>query len=266
MISVNIPSKDDKRLHRVLLSIANSDFKDVEIIVNNFTLNPKITELCKKFAAIEIRKEANILFSRFLMSKESKGDFILLLDETRSISRNLLSELWQTHSYQAVISEIENGHSFYSRIANYEHESNRQFRREDLNPLTVRYILPRWYEKTLLSDAFYDLRQNLNKEVFVSLQSMDLELIYYETYQRLHEVDVIANTKILHDPDSSLLSIARKYFNYGVGTKKLRGTKYDLLGDLKGRSRRVNGNRSNIQSLVLESLRGGPFVFGYLIS
>ncbi|MGC8558097.1 MAG: hypothetical protein ACP5NC_03780 [Nitrososphaeria archaeon] len=265
LISVNIPATNLTNLDICLshIELAKKEYNDidVEVIVNNVLEREDITNLIKKFGYKEIKKFTNILESRYIMAMESNGDYILLLDDTRFISKNFFSIIKNEPTDMGFFKEIQLGINPYSKLSNI-HNSLFTERNAVLNPMNTRFILPRLYKRKLILHSLDQIINNVPKDIFKKIKAMDLELIYYETFIKKPSYRFYDSVIIYHLP-VNLKSDVRKMYKYGQNTRFLASTKYKMLGNLRGRTRNWKVMMRHPEVSLYLAIRGIPFVLGY---
>ncbi len=265
LISVNIPATNLANLNICLshleLAKRESNDTDVEVIVNNALEKEEITRLHEKFEFKEIKKVTNILESRYIMTMESKGDYVLLLDDTRFISPNFFKIIKDEPTDIGFFKEVQLGRNLYSRLSNI-HNSLYTEKNVGLNPIKTRFILPRLYKRELILYSLDRIINNLPKDVFKNIKAMDLELIYLEAFTKKPHYRFYNSALIYHLP-VSLKSDIRKMYKYGQNTRLLTLTKYAMLGNLGGRKRSGKIIMRHPEVALYLTVRGIPFVLGY---
>ena len=258
MISIEIPVLHARHLSEVFESIRAQTFQDYEVIVVNSSPKGEVSDLIQEYGFKEVRKNARLLKARYLAHRESRGDYALLLDETRALRRDALEILSSLNRDMVLIGEEEIGDSFWIRLANLDKENIMECNA----PMAIRgFALPRLFKKEVLDSAFKSLRENL-KEKFDEVVFPDHELIYYEASKVSNDVFVLKEKLIRHYGDAKLSDIIKKYYRYGKTLKVLRGTPYDMFTRILRKRRRIcKGSKLTLYLLYLA--RGIPFTIGY---
>lgn len=260
-----IAATNPEKLAKCLESIRNQEEHDIEVIVNNATESQEITMICSTYGYAEIKKKTSILWSRYITVAASTGDHILLFDDTRSMSNGLISKLREFKDEIICIDELAVGTGLYTRLYNHDLQSQRKIEEQHLNPIEIRYVLPRFYPARLLKDSLNAVLTKLGEELFTTINAMDLELIYYEAFQISKRVKFLAEPKIIHQSDEGIIDVFKKFYKYGRNTKKISGTVYHTISDLRGRRRKYLGTMEKLYGILFILLRGTPFVLGYLL-
>ena len=259
MISIEIPVVHGKYLHDVLESIRSQSYQDYEVIIVN-SGSDQISDLIRQYGFKEIRKSTKLLYARYLAHMNSKGDFSLLLDETRYLGKDALLTLSSLRRDMIIIHEREVGNSIWIRQAQLDKDNIIY-----CNPADAikGFALPRYVRSEILSRAFEALESNL-KDKFYDVIFPDHELIYYEASKISTDVNIVKEPFIYHYGDSSILDIARKYYKYGKSIRVVKGTLYENFFSTKRKVRKIcRGSlldRVGVYGLYL--VRGIPFILG----
>ncbi|BDB99828.1 glycosyltransferase family 2 protein [Saccharolobus caldissimus] len=259
MFSIQIPVLHGKYLREVFESIRLQSLQDYEVVIVN-SGGKEISELIKEYGFKEIRKDVKLLEARYLANKESRGDYALLLDETRPLRRDALQILSKNLHDMVIIGERELGDSFWVKAAQLDKDNIMLCN----TPEAIKgFALPRLFRRELLTGALERLKVNLG-EKFNQVIFPDHELIYYEASRLSNDVFVLKDELIYHYGDYSLKEIVRKYYRYGRSLKVLKGTPYSFMMSI-GRKRRrvcVGGFRGRLILYTLYLARGIPFLVG----
>ena len=262
MFSIQIPALNGRYLRNVLESIRSQTLQDYEVVVVN-SGGEQISDLVKEFGFKEVRKYVKLLEARYLANGESKGDYALLLDETRPLRRDALEVLSRNLHDMMIIGERELGESVWVRAAQLDKDNIMYCN----SPEAIKgFALPRVFKRELLTRALGTLRVNLG-EAFSQVIFPDHELIYYEASKLSSNVAIVRNELIYHYGDFTLREIVRKYYRYGRSLRVLRRTPYSLMTSI-GRKRRniCKGRiRDRIALYTLYLARGIPFLLGELL-
>ena len=260
MISVEIPVLHGRYLNEVFESIRVQTFQDYEVVVVNSLQTSEVTDLIKQYGFKEVRENVKLLKARYLAHKESRGDYELLLDETRVLRKDALELLSSLSHDMVIIGEEEIGDSFWVKLANLDKENIMECN----TPEAIKgFALPRLFKREILNLAFERLKENLGGK-FDEVVFPDHELIYYEASKVSNDVFVLKEKLIRHYGDAKLLDIIRKYYRYGKTLKVLKGTPYSEFTKISRKRRRIcKGGKFILYVLYL--VRGIPFLLGYML-
>lgn len=262
-ISICIPAINGNHIRECLDSIFTNRFHDFEVIVNDASSNFFISDFISDYDITIIKKNTGSFESRYLTVLAAKGRKILLFDETRVMSATLLEKLNDMQNAMVVVGERDIGKGFLTFISNIDKKSLLD-QGQLLNPLINKSIIPRFYDRVVISEALSKISRNLSDELLRQVVGLDLELIYLESYNITHNIGLIPTSEILHYGDESFLAVFRKYYRYGFTQKMLRGTYYSEFANLSGRNRSTSSFENRLLSLPLQIIRGVPFVLGYI--
>jgi glycosyltransferase involved in cell wall biosynthesis len=270
MISVAIPVVHGRMLRAVLDSVVASSYSDFEIIVNDASdsrTEGVVREALKGYDVHLLPARVNLLQSRVLTSRVARGNHILMLDETRTIRKDLLQRLAASESDMAFIGEREVGQRPWAKWAEIDRQAMRQLTLSDLDPAQQLYCLPRYYETRLINDAYARITRALGPARFSATSSMDLEMPFMEAYPFARRPFLLLEPMIFHTADERLTGFVRKYFKYGRGAKMLVGTPYERLAKPRAHTRKaehISGwDRMRLRLMLL--LRGVPYAMGFYL-
>ena len=263
-ISICIPVVSGKFLSKCMDSIFSSSYTDFEIIVNDSSVNPKISDLLNQYDARIIKKSTRSFESRLLTVRESSGDYIFLMDETRLITTQLLEKIASMHNRMIAIAEKEIGNGLITRLTNMDKDAIMSISPGDTSPLSNKAVIPRIYDRQIILEAFDSIVQKLPQEMVRNIVGLDLELIYYESWQQTKDLGFIKSREIMHFGDMDYASLFRKYYRYGKSQKLLKKTVYSDLANLGGRNRAGLLVKNRAATLPIQILRGFPFLLGYI--
>ncbi|BFI76523.1 glycosyltransferase family A protein [Sulfurisphaera ohwakuensis] len=260
MISIEIPVIHGKYLNQLFESIRNQSFQDFEVIIVNSSSNENVSDLIRQYGFKEIKEKVKLLKARYLAHYYSKGEYALLLDETRILRKDALAILYSLNHDMIIIGEEEIGNSFWIGLANLDKENIMECN----TPEAIKgFALPRFFRREILNKAFEELKVNL-KEKFEEIIFPDHELIYYEASRVSNDVFSLKDKLIMHYGDAKLSEIIRKYYRYGKSLKILKETPYNNLTGISRKKRNIcKGNRFLLYMLYVA--RGIPFLVGYLL-
>lgn len=262
MFSIQIPTLHGKYLRHVFESIRSQTFQDYEVVVVNSN-GGAVSDLVQEYGFREVRKDVKLLEARYIANKESKGEYALLLDETRPLRKDALELLSKNLHDMVIIGEREIGNSIWVRAAQLDKENILHCN----TPEAIKgFALPRLFKRELLTTALERLREKLG-EKFSQVVFPDHELIYYEASLLSNDVLVVKEELIYHYGDASLRDVMKKYYRYGKSLKVLNGTPYSFMTSVGRKRRNVcrGGLRERVLLYALYFARGVPFLLGKLM-
>lgn len=129
LISIIIPAyNEEKVIARLLESILNQNYKDIEIIVVDDSSTDNTVTISKKFTSnVYTRKHQERSVQRNFGAKKAKGKYLLFLDADMELSKNVLNEcvdLCEPNNKIGSISipEIPIAKSFWEKVKAHERE------------------------------------------------------------------------------------------------------------------------------------------------
>lgn len=261
-ISVEISVTSGKNLSSILSVLRQPKLEHLEILVINSGTNPVISDLCNKFNAKEIRQKCSLLQSRYLGVTYSTGDFILILDETRIPSLNLIHSLFTLSHDMVAFPEKNVGYGFINRLDRRDKDlvikNSISFLGE--TPL----IIPRFYSMQLMKQVFPIIKEKLTDNQFRKVVAKDDRIIFHEASRISKETVFISEHPIFHFNDTNPLKEFKKYSRYGSTSRILKGTEYEFMVSLGDKIRRFSPF-GDFPLLFLYVLRGTSYVIGYYL-
>ena len=266
MISITIPVISGDYINEVLRAIYASNYQDFEVIVQIDKENDQTIETLRQYDCHVFHGKSGLLASRYQMHKESIGDYELMLDETRVIDGDLLLTLSDSKSEMVVIPETELSSNWLGNLGRFDKDIS-GLRDPDLNPLGLGYVLPRYFKRSLLDNAFSNIKTKLPYSIFQRVIHPDHQIIYYEAHQSSASIEIARKGMIRHYSDLSFTRMWKKYMKYGASGRLLKGTEYSKLLSIEGYRREVNSqiNRVVFSNLLL-ILHAVPYFVGFYIS
>lgn len=263
MISVSILTKGSKWLDNCLESFRKSKMQDFEIILLDSSQNYVSSEIAKEYDVKIFRSDTDLkaLKARYLAHKETRGEYELIFDETREIKNNLMEVLSNLEKTQIIaIGEDERVDSYWGRLASLDKRRNLLL--TSLDPQTNAYVLPRFFKRDLLEEAFKNIQSKLTTSEFNGISYGEHHIIYYETFKLQPFVHLLKDTYIQHNGDIDFISILRKYHWYGVSTKQANQTCYSSLFRVSNHRRPIVDLKERMKLLPLFFARGLPYLIG----
>lgn len=262
-ISICIPVVYGDHIKESLDSIFANKYEDYEVLVNDSSNFFKASDLLSEYDVKVIKKKTMSFESRYVTINESKGNNVLLFDETRVMSTTLLGSLSSMKKEIVVISEREIGKGIIPFLSNLD-KRNVPNDTKLISPIKNKSIIPRFYNRNIIRKAMDEIFKNLPLNLIKEIVGLDLELIYLESYKISQNIGIIHTPEINHYGDNNFQEVFRKYFRYGKSQKMLRNTYYADFAGLSGRNRGNASSKAWIQSLPLQIIRGIPFLMGYI--
>ena len=264
-ISICIPVISGIHLRECLDSIFQSTFQEFEVIVNDSSGSPVVSDILKDYGVRRIERKSKSFESRYITTMASKGEKVFIFDETRVMEKTLLEDANNRKNDMLVIKERDIGKG----IVNYFSNLDKSILPNDLSildPMKNKSIIPRVYRREIIVSALEIVRKNLSQDILSQIVGLDLELIYLESYNLTKDIGFISSSEIKHYGDESIREVFRKYYRYGYTQRMLKNTYYGEFAGLSGRNRSTLPVRNRIRSIPIQVLRGVPFVLGYLNS
>jgi glycosyltransferase involved in cell wall biosynthesis len=260
MISICVPLRHGHYINEVLDSIFNSTFKNFEVIISNASSDKKISEILNTYKVKEIvvPEDTGLLMGRMIPHKAASGEYELLLDETRIISKDLLQLLDGLNYDMVAIGEKEIVKNYWSYLADFDKGKISKI----YDPLVNGYIMPRYYKKQILDIVFKNIEFKIPDNLLNKIVYGDHHIIFYEAYKISQNVFYLKDKLIMHYGDYSLREIIKKYHRYGYSSRILIGTPYEFVFKYSSHKRKEADLKTKVKMLPLFLARGIPFLIG----
>lgn len=261
LISIEIPITWGKYLDEQMEALRAQSDQDFEIIVANSSDNREVKDVLKRYDVKVIETEKHLLVKRYKAHKLSRGEYALLLDETRIPIRDMIVALNSFKHDMGIIYERDRGNNFWIRVSNEDRQNTLDCREFDPK---AGYMLPRLFAKDLLSLSFEKVKNELPSDVFREILFEELQIVSFEAFNLSSDIKFIKQCLIEHYGDNTLKSIVLKYYKYGLYNGLLKKTKYDWTQKMSLRRRRYCAG-NHLYLYMLQLTRGIPFMFGSYI-
>ena len=231
-ISVCIPVVSGAHLRECLDSIFLSNFQGFEVIVNDSSGSPMVSDILKEYEVRTIEgKSKSSEKSRHIATIMSKGEKVFIFDETRVMEKTLLEDVNNTNNDMLVIRERDIGKSIVNYFSNLD-KSNLPNDLSILDPMRNKSVIPRVYRREIIVSALETVRKNLSEDILSQVVGLDLELIYLESYNLTKDIGFISSSEIKHYGYESIREVFRKYYRYGYTQRMLKNTYYGEFAGL----------------------------------
>jgi len=261
MISVEFSVVSGKKLYEVLESIRQQTYQDYEVIIVNS--NPYFKDMVRDFGAKEIFIETGKLEARKKAHEASKGEYELLLEETRILKHNALKMLASlSDPDMAIINEEEIGDGLINRLNRLDAEIAFKYASPDPSNL---YLIPRYYKRAVLDYSFKQAYSNLPERLVPKMVASDLEIIYTEAFKRFKGIVKVDDLLIKKYGETTIMDSFSKYYRYGQTQKLLSGTCYGDFYSFGKRRRKTPKMRYLPMMTAIYAIRGSAFFLGYLL-
>ena len=266
MISIELISKGEPSLKNVLESIKNQSYKDYEIICANSSNDINVKNLLLKYncKVIDIPVNSRHLIARYTAHKYAKGDKSLILDSTRPLKNNALEILYKNYyNYDMVILREDSlGHGFWVNQAKLLKDIS-EMQSKRLSNETLAFLLPRFYNSDLLSEAFNNIIKDTGK-LFNEISYGEHHIIFDECKKLSNNIGITNEILLSHYDDSSLKKIIKKYYWYGKSQKILKQLSASAASNLSTHIRKNVNLKMRLKTIPINATRGIPFILGYI--
>ncbi len=261
MLSIQLSVTSGQYINEVLESFRTQTSQDFEVIVVNS--NKNYSDAIKDYGAKEIFIATGKLEARFLAHKEVRGEYELLLEETRLLRSDAVAKLEAVKGVDmAIINELELGSKFINKLNRIDSEMS--FRTSISTPENL-HILPRYFRKEVLDFSFSRAREKLSRENFSKVISSDQEILYYEAYKRYSNMEKVDDQIILKYGEKTISESMKKYYRYGQTQRLLARTPYGEFYNFSRRRREIPSVKSFPAVACIYLIRGTAFFLGYFL-
>ena len=268
LVSVNIPTyNSEKTIEKTLESVVSQTYKNIEIIIVDSHSTDKTLEIAKKFKCKIVQYDGTLLGARAEGVKNSKGEFIILIDSDQILNFNTIAQCIEKSDDYDMIWLYERSYN-PTKLMEKWYDSDRiltqEYESDFINPVGGT-ILPRFYKKEVLQKAF----SKIPSKILPLCVAHDHAIIYFEAKkisQRISHVGSLNQAAVWHREPWSWSNLFKKTYRYGVTTRKLVENKvYPELLKSKNKGRKIKlGNlRISIESNLLRVARAIPYLYGY---
>lgn len=262
MISIELSVVSGRYLDELLESLRAQTFQDYELIIVNS--NPECTDKIRDFGGKEIFRNTGKLEARKIAHEASKGEFELLLEETRFLSPDTLKNLSSLENTQlAIINELEVGDKLINKINRIDAQLGFENWKEGADTL---FVLPRYFRRDVLDFALSAAYSKIPSDIVSRIVASDLEIIYFEASRGYKNITMVRESLIYKYGEMSFRESFRKYYRYGRTQRVLSGTVYNDLLTLGKRRRRIGKIRYIPAVLAIYGIRGTAFFMGFYLS
>ena len=268
MISIEMITKNDNNINKSINGILNQEFKDFEIIIVDSSIEDHYKDYENTSRIKYIHDvNSNFLRARFNANKVASGDYVLLLDSTRILSKGVLANcinLSKTND-MIIIPEINRSKS---KILNENNKTKKSADEILSNCDPVNGIfLPRFYKKKLLDEAFHQVLSNLDKNEINNICSLEDRMLYLESLKISNKISV-CKSYLIHTESESLMNYIKKYYRYGKCNYYVfsRISRYSYLGDprLKKENKGNSIHKNSLKNQILFFIKAISFILGFL--
>lgn len=268
LVSVTIPTyNSEKTLGKCLESVMNQTYGNIEVVVVDSFSTDKTVDIAEKFGARVIQTRWKLLGARYLGFKESKGDFILLLDSDQILtSKQVINNavaLMEKNDMLIFEEYTYNVKNWLQKLFEADRKLVHKLSNIHLDPLEG-VLLARFYRREILEKAF----EKIPKKLFPSVIAHDHAIIYYEAYKVSQNVGILPDA-VWHIEPNSLLELLKKNFRYGKSAYEIVKTGYykDLLSKkVRFRKGAIKDWKLGIQTYILSGLKGVGYYLGYFLA
>ncbi|MCL5680684.1 MAG: glycosyltransferase family 2 protein, partial [Candidatus Thermoplasmatota archaeon] len=202
-ISICIPVISGTHLRECLDSISQSTFQEFEIIVNDSSGSPVVSDILKEYDVRTIERKSKSFESRYITTMASKGGKVFIFDETRLMDKTLLEDVNNRNNDMLFIKERDVGKGIVNYFSNLD-KSSLPNDLSVLDPMRNKSVIPRVYRREIIVSALETVRKNLPENILSQVVGLDLELIYLESYGLTKDMGFISSSEIKHYGDESM--------------------------------------------------------------
>lgn len=269
MISIEMITKNDSNIYESISAILHQEFTDYEIIIVDSSSENHGTDYEKMSHIKYIHdSDSNFLKARLTANKVANGDYVLLLDSTRVIGKDVLKECSNLGKVNdmVIIPETNKSKSFILN-ENCKVKMDDKYVLSNCNPINGIY-LPRFYNKKILDEAYDKVLNNIPKNKINSICSLEDRMLYLEASKISNKMGVCENF-LIHRESDSLMSYFKKYYRYGECNYYVfsKVGSYSQLGNPKVKKENKGDYiyNNSIKNKILFFIRLIAFLFGFFI-
>ena len=265
MISIELISKGEPSLNDVLESIRNQTYKDYEIICADSSNDINVKNLLLKYncKVFNLPPNSHHLTARYTAHKHAIGDRSLILDSTRPLKSNALELLYNKYYNcdMVILREDSLGNGFWVNQAKILKQIS-EMQGDRLSRESLAFLLPRFYNSKLLSDAFNNAIGETGN-LFNEISYGEHHIIFDECRKISNNIGITNEILLSHYEDPSLKKIVKKYYWYGKSQKTLKRLDKSAAGRLSTHIRKKVGIKMRFKTIPISVARIVPFILGY---
>lgn len=172
LVSIIIPTfNEEKNIERLLVSIKNQDYKNIEILIVDDGSSDKTVDIAKKYSNnVYERLHAERSIQRNFGARKAHGDYLLFLDSDMELSSEVIKDCVETINNLEVkaltIPEKTVGDGFLPEIRRFEREMYMDEPDYEVPRFFESKIFFKYggYDKNLTGPEDYDLPYRIGKE------------------------------------------------------------------------------------------------------
>ncbi len=267
LVSIVIPTfNSEKTLAKCLESIRNQTYKNIEIIVADSYSGDDTIEIAQKFGTKIVTTPGKLLGARYRGLKESRGDYVLLLDSDQILDNTAIaraSEMIKEYDMVCLEEHSYKPKTWIQWLFEADRNLVHNLANVHLDPFEGA-LLARFYKRRVLETAF----EAIPKDVMPIVVAHDHAIIYYEAHRVSQRIRVLPNA-VWHIEPGSLWSLIKKNYRYGKSTYSLVKSGYyqELLKKkIRFRKRALKDWKLGLQTYLLLMLKGVGYCIGYFSS
>lgn len=171
LVSIIIPTfNEEKNIERLLVSIKNQDYKNIETLIVDDGSNDKTVDIAKKYSSnVYERLHAERSIQRNFGARKAHGDYLLFLDSDMELSSEVIKDCVETINNLEVkaltIPEKTVGDGFLPEIRRFEREMYMDDPDYEVPRFFERKVFFKYggYDKNLTGPEDYDLPYRIGK-------------------------------------------------------------------------------------------------------
>lgn len=259
-------TKDDENIIESISAILNQNYIDYEIILVDSSSKNNADKF-SNYQSIKYiyKKDLNFLEARYTANEVAHGDYVLLLDSTRIISKKMLINCADIISSIDMIIIPEINRSKSKVLNDLMIDIDERHILSNSSPYNGVFI-PRFYKKELLDKAFKKVLENINKEL-KNICALEDRMIFLEAYKISNNIGVCKDY-IIHNESDSIINYMKKYYKYGKCNYYVfsRIHSYSFLANpnIKRKSKLKGLNNKSFKLKILFFIRSLSFIIGFL--
>ncbi|MEM3490366.1 MAG: glycosyltransferase family 2 protein [Candidatus Bathyarchaeia archaeon] len=264
LVSVVIPTCNSEGTIGVCLrSVREQTYPNIEVIVVDSHSNDGTRKISENFDVRLMTTEQKLLGARYKGLKESKGEYVLLLDADQILDNTVMArslEMFRDFDMLCLEEHSYKPKTWIQRLFEADRCLVHNLANIHLDPLEG-VLLARFYKRGILERAF----EAIPKEIMPVVVAHDHAIIYYEAYKVSQKVGILPNA-VWHIEPASLVELWKKNYRYGRTTKELLKTGFyqDLLKKkVRFRKAALKDWKLGLQSYLLLLIKGIGYYTGY---
>jgi len=228
LVSITIPSyNSEKMIPSCLEGAVKQTYPNTEILVIDSHSTDRTRDIAASYQVRVILCDGKLLAARYVGLKESKGQYIVLVDTDQILEPTAIERaVGMMDDYDMIVFETPsyNAEWFIPRLHGAMKQiMNAGFDKPGAFDPTRGPFLPRFFRREVLEKAFAAIPEELLPDTIAP----DHAIIYYESYKVSQRVGGLRNA--IYDIEPNWRKLWKTRYRYGASTRSIKTSYYGNL-------------------------------------